>query len=66
MKYKDRNGDYISEGDRLIGSYGIPPITVNGNVIRENKRLWFKAKGNHKPKYCRLKEALDCLDLILN
>jgi len=65
MKYKDMYGNYISEGDHLIGSYGIPPRKIDGIVFRESERLLFRAEGHH-PEVSRLKTALDCLDLYIN
>lgn len=58
MPIKDSNGEEIREFDWVHFSYGIPPVGVTGEVIKDGGKYWVLTPG-HFPDRCllhRLKE----------
>ena len=53
--YHDDDGIRIKERDWLMFTYGIPPVYVRGEVVRQKDVLRVLTPG-HKPESCRLSE----------
>lgn len=49
----DSDGKLVKAGMFVRTSYGIPPIKLRGEVVRQNGRLWVLTPG-HKPERCSL------------
>ncbi len=55
LRLKDNNGEWVTAGDLIEFSYGIPPVRVIGAVHEHNGNLWIQVKGNHIPKRTSLR-----------
>ena len=58
--YHDDDGVRITERMWVSFCYGIPPVYVQGEVVRINNRLVVLTPG-HNPSQCRLSELRDCV-----
>ena len=50
---KDSDNNTVKAGDTIVSSYGIPPVKIEGKIIRRNGRLWVLTPG-HSPSECSL------------
>lgn len=57
---KDADGRPVKVGDRLRSSYGIPPRTIVGKVVKRNGRLIVLTPG-HNPAELPLREFAEAL-----
>lgn len=57
---KDEDGRVVKVGDKLRSYYGIPPVRIDGEVIKRNGRLIVLTPG-HDPAEVTLREFADCL-----
>ena len=60
MRIIDDDDHEIKAGDRVSFSYGIPPVYVEGEVIRKSGRLVVLTPG-HKPESCAMYRLRDCV-----
>lgn len=51
----DSDGNTVTEGDMIWSSYGIPPVKIEGGVIRVDGELVVLTPG-HTPEMATLKE----------
>ncbi len=56
--YHDDDGIRIKERMWVSFTYGIPPVYVRGQVVRQNNLLIVLTPG-HNPDHCRLSELRD-------
>lgn len=54
MRMRDDDGKWVSAGDRIRFSYGIPPVGVDGKVVDRKGKLWVLTTG-HIPGACPLR-----------
>ena len=54
-KIKDADGKWVRAGCTIMFSYGIPPVRVEGEVIREGSKLIVLTPG-HNPEASPLRE----------
>jgi hypothetical protein len=54
MRLRDDDGQWVTAGDRIRFSFGIPPIAVEAEVIERNGRLIALTPG-HTPSECLLR-----------
>lgn len=59
---KDKYDTDIYNGDTARGAFGIPPVSVTGEIFLKNGCYMMKT-ANANPKECTLKEAIDFLDI---
>ena len=53
MTIKDDDGRPVSEGDKIMFSYGIPSTRVEAPITKINGALYAMTPG-HKPEKCKL------------
>lgn len=51
---KDDDGLWVTVGDTIRFSYGIPPVGVNAPIVERDGQLVALTPG-HKPKECQLR-----------
>jgi hypothetical protein len=64
-KCRDANKAKIYYGDKLIGSYGIPPVCVKTVAEKAKGKPIVRTQG-HNPEVCALRSAVRCLYLTVN
>lgn len=58
--YHDDDGKRVTQGDWVSFTYGIPPVYVKAEVVRQGNLL-IVLTPNHKPEQCRLSELRECV-----
>jgi hypothetical protein len=58
--YHDDDGIRIKQGMWVSFTYGIPPVCVAGEVVRQGNLLVVLTPG-HNPPQCRLSELRECV-----
>lgn len=59
--YHDDDGVRIKERDWVSFCYGIPPVHVKAEVVRDKKYVLTVLTPGHNPEACRLSELRDCV-----
>ena len=57
---RDEDGKAVRVGDRLLSSYGIPPVKITGEVVKRRGRLMVLTPG-HNPSEITLREFVKAL-----
>ena len=51
MRFKDDYGEWVTEGDSVQFSYGIPPTTVTAKIIERDGRLIGLCPGHYPEEF---------------